>query len=508
MRLAFILSFLLCVLVAPFGTTAHASSAQNNYDALFSPNTVWLNTSRPLSADDAKGRAVLLDFWTYGCINCMQIVPDLKALEAHFGDRLLIIGVHSAKFTGERANKRIEAAAKRFGLAHPVINDSDFRIWKHFEVNAWPTLVLLDTQGNVVSTYAGEGHKSALEKDIAEILARTPAAKNTVPLSSLEMKDAKNGMLSFPARLGFAKATPWGDLIFAADSGHNRLVGFTPTGDIKVIIGSGAQGDADGDFSHATFNNPRGFGVAKGGLYVADTGNHLIRFVDFSKKTVTRAAGTGTQGYDTVTNAPALQTPLASPWDAKMMQDGTTLAIAMAGLHQIWTLDTRTGKISTAAGSGREGLEDDDAQDAALAQPSGLSVLGGTLYFVDAESSSLRALTPDGEVKTLIGAGLFDFGLADGTAQAARLQHAQGLYALPDRILVADTYNNALRIYTFADKKLTTLKLPANALAEPGDVLPLDGKIYVADTDDNAVKVVDEKTGDVTTLSLKQDKAR
>ncbi|MBI1216623.1 MAG: redoxin domain-containing protein [Alphaproteobacteria bacterium] len=492
--------------LAPFATPARADGPQN-YDALFNPKNVWLNAARPLTQKDAEGRMVLLDFWTYGCINCMQVVPDLKALEDKFGDKLLIIGVHSAKFVGERGNARIAAAAKRFGLTHPVINDSDFSVWDAFKVQAWPTLVLLDGKGNEFSRYAGEGHREDLMRDVARgITALTPEKAQT-PLADLRAKDKDHSILSFPARLGYAKGTPWGDLLFIADSGHNRLLGATLDGKVKVTIGSGKPGHADGSFDAASFYQLRGFAVTPKGIYIADTGNHLIRYADFAKKTVTRVAGTGTQGHDRdVRKANALKTAIASPWDVKMMPDGTTLAIAMAGLHQIWMLDTANGRISASIGTGREDIEDGKAANAALAQPSGLSVSGDTLYFVDAETSALRELTKDGKVKTLIGTGLFDFGLLDGTYPKAHMQHAQGLDAhlakTTGRIIVADTYNAALRAYDLKTGQLSTIKLPERALTEPGDVLQLDGKIYVADTDAGEVKVVDAEKGTIGTLKL------
>ena len=478
---------------------AAPARADNPSDALFNGKQEWLNTARPVTADDAKGRAVLLDFWTYGCINCMQVVPDLKSLEKQFGDNLLVIGVHSAKFAGERGSDRILAAAKRFGITHPVVNDSQFHVWDAFRVEAWPTLILLGPDGKEVNRYAGEGHKDEIAADLTKVLGKKTAA----PLQGLKMAAEDKSILSFPPRLGFAADTPWGELIFVADTGHNRLIGFDIKGDIKTIIGSGAEGTADGDFKTASFNHPRGFGVAKNGLYVADTGNHMIRYVDFKAKTVTRSAGTGERGQDReAKDAPALTTAIASPWDAKMLADGKTLAIAVAGLHQLWTLDTEKKTLSVLAGTGEENIKDGQADAAALAQPSGISILGDDIYFVDAESSSLRVLSR-GQVKTLIGTGLFDFGIVDGKYPKALMQHAQGLDAQAGHIAVADTYNNALRLYNLADQTLSTIKLPDGALAEPGDVMHLNGKLYVADSTHHRIAVVDEKAGTVASIELK-----
>lgn len=460
----------------------------------------WLNVSRPLTAADMEGRLVLLDFWTYGCINCMQIVPDLEYLENTYGDKLLIIGVHSAKFAGEQGSERILAAARRFGLKHPVINDSDFGIWKAAGVRAWPTLILLGPDGAEINRYEGEGNRDAISYDVKRHLKEV--SKGATPLASLAAPAIPHTILSFPARLAWAPETPWGPLLFVADSGHNRVLGVDEKGVIKVTIGNGARGLKDGAMIESEFNLPRGLAVMDGALYVADTNNHALRRVDLATGRVETVAGTGRQGFERdVKDKPALQAALASPWDIEPLADGKTLAVANAGTHQLWSYDTAAKTVSVLAGTGTEDVQDGKAIRASLAQPSGLSLAGDTLFFVDAETSSLRELTPDGKIKTLIGTGLFDFGLVDGKYPAARMQHAQGLYADKVQVVVADTYNNVLRVYDRKTKTLRTLTREGG-LEEPGDVLAANGRVYVADTNHNALKTVDLKTGALADFPL------
>jgi thiol-disulfide isomerase/thioredoxin len=472
------------------------------HQLLLNEKNQWLNTARPLTEEDVKGRLVLLDFWTYGCINCMQVVPDLKSLEAEFGDRLLVVGVHSAKFSGERDSKRILAAAQRFGITHPVINDSDFAIWKAYGVRAWPTLVLVDEKGEEITRYAGEGHREEIAQAIRTALKSTAAP--AAPLAGLAAKPSAESVLSFPARLGHAADTPWGEIIFIADSGHNRILGVGMDGAVRVTIGTGAEGADDGAFDKATFRHPRGFAVTKEALYIADTDNHMIRRADFAAGTVTRIAGTGVRGTDFApADAPAAGTALASPWDADMLDDGHTLLIAMAGLHQLWALDTGKGTVSVFAGSGREDIIDGAAKHAALAQPSAIVHDGDIVYFLDAESSALRVLK-GGEVRTLVGTGLFKFGHADGQYPDAMLQHPQGLSFAKGMIIIADTYNNALRRFDAGTRTLATVKLAKGALDEPGDVLQLGGKYYVADTNNHRiVTVTPGKTAAVAPFEIK-----
>lgn len=428
----------------------------------------WLNTTRPLTVDDFKGKAVLLDFWTYGCVNCMQIIPDLEYLEGKFNtafnNKLLIIGVHSAKFEGEQGNSRILFAAKRFGLKHPVINDADFAIWKSYGVKAWPTQVLLGPDGSEVARWSGEGHRDEIEQAISKINA---SSKREVPLLKIEDKTK----LSFPARIETKR-----DKLIIADAGHNRILITEKDGRIIDKIGSGLKNDENGDFSSASFDSPRGMTMRNNKIYVADTGNHKLRMIDLLRKKVVTLEGNGKRG------GPG---KLASPWDVEFIGENR-LAIANAGTHQILLYNTETEELSVLAGSGREDIIDGPAASAALAQPSGLSYHDGVLYFVDAESSALRQLK-DGQVKTLIGTGLFDFGFKDGKYPEARLQHPQGLFADGNRIFIADTYNNAIRVYDIKTGELKTNTFNYRKLNEPGDVYVDGVNLFIANTNHNEI---------------------
>lgn len=442
----------------------------------------WLHTQRPLTTEDMQGRLVLLDFWTYGCINCMQVVPDLEYLEQTFGDKLLVIGVHSAKFKGEQGNDRILDAARRFGLKHPVINDSDYAIWKSYKIKAWPTLVLLDPDGNEIQRFIGEGHRAAIEKAITSAIGKVT---NNTSLKDIIAQSEKTGTLSYPARLAHG---PDG-LIFIADAGHHRIIAIDEQGKIKHIIGSGTRGLQDGHYNQAQFNLPRGL-VANGShLYIADTNNHAIRKIDLEKRTVQTIAGNGEKGR------------VASPWDIELTDDSNTLAVAMAGRHQLWSLNIRADKLDPLAGSGKESLIDGRQSEATLAQPSGLSSSATALFFVDAESSALRVLE-NGNVKTLIGTGLFDFGHKDGVYPEALLQHPQGLAATDNILYIADTYNDAVRLYDRKAGVLSTLPLPAGSLKEPGDILLVGQKLWIADTNHHTIKVYDIESKEISELKI------
>src|SRR5258705_7995695 len=138
----------------------------------------WLNTDRPLSfAKDLQGQVVLLDFWTYCCINCMHVLPDLAYLEDKYArDPFLVIGVHSAKFENEGSRQTIRAAIGRYEIRHPVVVDQEMRIWSEYAVKSWPTLVLVGPDRRIVGAVAGEGNRDVLDQAIAKTLEEARAA--------------------------------------------------------------------------------------------------------------------------------------------------------------------------------------------------------------------------------------------------------------------------------------------------------------------------------------------
>lgn len=471
----------------------------------------WLNTEKPLSLAALKGKIVLLDFWTYGCINCIHIIPDLKKLEAKYAKELVVIGVHSAKFANEKETENIRRIILRYEIEHPIYNDADFAVWQSYGIRAWPTQVLIDPAGYVIGAVSGEGNYEVIDQVIAKTadLFRKRGELKEEPLK-LALERAKVGdlPLAFPGKV-LADAT--GNRLFIADSNHNRLVVTRLDGTLLETIGTGVRGAADGPFEKATFYRPQGMALDVDKLYVADTENHLIRVVDLQKRTVQTIAGTGKQSHEYFRSGPALTIGLNSPWDLELV--GRTLYVAMAGPHQIWKLDLDKQEISTFAGSGREARLDGPVLEAGFAQPSGITSNGKSLFIADSESNIIRAIDlSSSEVKTLVGGDLFEFGDKDGTGDNVRLQHPLGVLAVNGKVIIADTYNHKL-------KELDPLKATVNTFQgsgkpgqtdgltasfyEPGGLSLANNHIYVADTNNHAIRVVDLKSRKTSTLMIK-----
>ncbi|MGC0272201.1 NHL domain-containing thioredoxin family protein [Pseudactinotalea sp. Z1739] len=479
----------------------------------------WLNTGgTDLSLHSLRGKIVLLDFWTFCCINCLHVIDELRELEEDFADVLVTIGVHSPKFVHEADPDALAAAIERCDVAHPVLDDPELGTWKAYTARAWPTLVLIDPEGYIVAHMAGEGHAPNLRALIEGLISEHEAA------GTLHRGDGpyvppepSTELLKFPAK---AIRLPSGNLLIA-DAGHHRLVETEADGETLVrVFGSGERGRTDGDSAVAQFSEPNGLCLLPShvatqvgyDVVVADTVNHLLRGVHLDSGNVTTIAGTGGQFMlgapdnvlpdpddptpATADYGPARRIKLSSPWDVAWSEAAGAVVIAMAGHHTVWTFEPGDGYLTRLGGTMNEGLVDGPLRQAWFAQPSGLGTDdGGRIWLADAETSAVRRLDVGaGEVHTAIGQGLFEFGHRDGPAGQALLQHPLAVAVLPDgRVAIADTYNGAVRVFDPDTEQVGTL---ATGLAEPSGLLPTD--------DGAAVIVVESAAHRLTRVGLGQ----
>ncbi|MFC1959192.1 thioredoxin-like domain-containing protein [Chloroflexota bacterium] len=480
----------------------------------FPEDLEWLNVPAPLTWEDLAGKVVLLDFWTYGCINCIHIIPDLKQLEEEFAEELVVIGVHSAKFDNEGDTENIRQIVQRYEVEHPVVNDNEFSVWRTWGVNAWPTAVVVDPQGNVFGFHSGEGVYQILQPVIAGMVEQFDAADliDRTPVEMTLETDARlDTLLAFPGKVLADEA---GNRLFIADSNHNRIVvADLATYEVLDVIGGTQAGNTDGSYVEARFNKPQGMDLSAAGtmLYVADTENHTLRAVDLNTQDVSTIAGTGYQARYRANGGTGTAAALNSPWDLVRVDD--ILYIAMAGPHQLWRYDLATGEVAVHSGSGGEGLVDDVHSAAELAQPSGITTDGDVLYFADSEASAIRTsdVDPAGQVSTLVGTGLFDFGDQDGIGDDVLLQHPLGVEYVDGQVYVADTYNSKLKVIDPVTRATESLAgditggyrdgtLDEALFDEPGGVSHAAGNLYVADTNNHAIRVVDLAAGTVESV--------
>jgi hypothetical protein len=467
----------------------------------------------------------------------VHVLPQLRELESRFPTGLAVVGVHSGKYVAERETPRIRDASIRLGATHPIVNDRQFRLWRAYAVRAWPTLVAIDPRGYVVGMQAGEFTADALAPFIERTLAQAREAGTLAqaegaggpphrgvyqsasgapsPLHAASHRPAlqppadrftgafadptdapthQPGTLAFPGKVAVR-----GSRIAIADSAHHRILVGT-LGDAGTTMRvhhslGGTPGWRDG--AGPLWNNPQGLAFGGDVLYVADAGNHCIRAVRLADGETRTLAGIGRPLRGAVDEAKGA---LSSPWDLAV--DGDRLMVAMAGIHQLWTVSLVTGAAEAFSGSGAEELHDARHADAAFAQPMSVLAAGGQLFFTDAESSAVRVAGREasGAVRTLVGTGLFDFGDADGTGDDVRLQHPQGIARAADgRLLVCDSYNDALKWLDPASRRVETW---VRGLSEPGGVAIGESHAYVADTNAHRIAVVSLATGEVATLAI------
>jgi thiol-disulfide isomerase/thioredoxin/sugar lactone lactonase YvrE len=455
----------------------------------------WLNTDKPYTLKDFRGKIVLLDFWTFGCINCQHIIPDLKRLEKEYEKELVVVGVHSAKFESEKTNNNIRKAILKFGIEHPVVNDADFKVWESYGVKAWPTITLISPDGKVVGQRSGEGVYPVAKKSIDNLIKQYGDKINRQPIAfKLEKTGEASSVVKFPSKMVSDES---GNIWFS-DSGNNRIVKINRSGKILEIIGKGEQGFINGDFTAATFYEPHGLAIKGNNLYIADSKNNAIRKADLSTKKVETVAGDGEMGYYFLNDKWDTDVKPNSPWD--LLIDGESMYIANAGNHQVLKMDLASNKVTRFAGSGREALTNGSLREAAFNQPSGLTKIGNTLYVADPEASAVRAIDlKKSIVNTPVGRGLFDFGDKDGDVDNALLQHCVGVTAHEGKIYISDTYNGKVKLLDLKNERLSTVIAGLN---EPNDVLFIDNEMWITDTNNHQLVKVNLQNSNKTIIAI------
>ena len=479
---------------------------------------LWLNGSG-LDLDALRGNVVVLDFWTYCCINCLHVLPELAAVEQAFYDQpVVVVGVHSAKFPAERERDNVARAVERHQIRHPVLLDGEHEVWKSFGVQSWPTVAVLDAEGHLAWARPGEVGRDELAEVVRGLLDEAreqgtlgqPAWRPDDPATHTEHLRHPGKVQAWPDEAAQAMGAPAftpDTRLYVSDTGHHRVLELTvakggdgwPELRLTRTFGAGIGGWMDGPARLARFQEPQG--VARDGdvLWVADTGNHCLRRIDLETGAITTAVGTGALGRGGLGNPDApREMALRSPWDIAAVNG--MVWIAMAGSHQIWVYLPEADRAGPFAGNGKEDHVDGTFQEASFAQPSGLALIGPWLFVADSEVSSIRALDlGERKVATLVGKGLFDFGDVDGVGEAVRLQHALGVTAAEGTVYVADTFNGKLKRIEPTQRRCTTL---STGFSEPGGLTVLGDVLVVADTNAHRLVGVHRGTGEQRALAI------
>jgi thiol-disulfide isomerase/thioredoxin len=472
-------------------------SARVNAPAL--PATLdWINTDAPPTLDAMRGRVTLLSFWTFDCVNCTNLLPDLRYLENKYHDGLSVIGVHTPKYDYQRQAGAVLKAVNRNHIRYPVANDPYYLTWQSYGVQSWPTLALIDAQGQLAALLPGEGRRQEADVLIAQLLEEAAGRDQRVYESgAMSARPEPRMPLQFPAKVLATDSSLW-----ISDTGHNRVLECAHDGRILRQFGSGNPGYWDGRNQDAGFCDPQGLTVVKDVLYVADSGNHAVRRIRLLNGEVSTVVGTGTLGRDLPNEQiEATKLSMSAPTDVAGL--GDKLYVAVAGQHQIWQLDLGRNKLSVLAGSGQLGTSDGEGISASFAQPSSLSLIGQQLVVADAASSSVRVVRLlDNRVTTLLGSGLYDFGDANGKRDTARLQNPLAVCADARGIVfIADSYNGKIKALSLRTGEARSLNLPYR-FNEPSGLSLAAGALWIANTNAHEIVRVDLASGQVKSVTI------
>jgi thiol-disulfide isomerase/thioredoxin len=462
------------------------------------PELDWINTDMPPTLEALRGRVVLINFWTYDCVNCINQLPDLRYFENKYHDGVSVIGVHSPKYDSQLASASLLKAVNRHHIRHPVASDPGYLAWQAYGVKSWPTMAVLDAQGQLAALLPGEGRRQEADALIGHLLDEAAANDLRVYESGVNtLRPEPRMRLLFPAKLLATDSSLW-----IADSGHNRILECNHEGRILRQFGSGNPGYWDGRGQDSGFAEPQGMAIVKDALYVADTGNHSVRRIRLLHGEVETVVGTGVLGHDLpFEHIEPTKVAMSAPSDVAAV--GDNLYIAVSGQNQIWQLDLNRNKLVALAGSGQLGIADGTGVAASFAQPSSLSVIGQQLVVADAAGSAIRLMRLlDNRVSTLIGAGLYDFGDAAGKRETARLQHPMAVCAdARGLVFVADSYNGKIKALNMRSGELRALNLRYH-FHEPAGLSLAAGALWIANTNDHEIVRVDLGSGQVKQLTI------
>ena len=466
-------------------------------------NLPWFNVKAPLDLPDLKGKLAILDFWTFCCINCIHIIPTLKKIEEKFPDSVVVIGVHSPKFPGEKVTDNVRMAIDRYEIVHPIVHDEHFTIWKSYTVRAWPTLIFIGPDGYILGQLPGEPDPEMLEASVTQVV-EDMKQKGVLEANAKELLQPPailpDTTLKFPGKIAF---NPQADEFAIADCNHNQIVTADRQGKITRRIGCGNPGQKNGLFEDAEFFRPQGLCFDGQTIWVADTENHLIRKIDLTANLVATVVGTGKQGGFLKHRGPGKEIAISSPWDVSLKDN--RLYFANAGTHQIGLYEIQEGMARLFSGTGAESIIDGPCNHATFSQPSGLSIGENRLFLADSETSAIRVIDLQGAgfVDTLVGTGLFDFGDQDGVGREAVLQHPLGLHYSKGKIYIADSYNDKIKVLDLETQEVTTVGASTKIVCddksctrlwEPAGVIEVEGCLYVSDTNNHRILKINLET--------------
>ncbi len=457
----------------------------------FPPSLEWLNLAEPLRMAQLRGKVCALAFVNAGSAWSQQRLNDLAHLRARHGERLHVVAVHVPRFDHERDPRRVAKRLNRQKYEFPIAHDADWTLWQHYGIEAWPTVVLIDGEGQVRDRFVGDSQLRELDARVGKLHDEiVPRSRSIDPV---ELRRGGEPVLPLRFPVGIALS---GSYLYVADSGHHRVLECDHGGRVLRQFGSGGPGFIDGPMELAAFSRPHGLCVQRDTLYVADAGNHAVRRIHLRTGDIDTVCGAGRPGQPQ-------QGPIGDPRMVALDQPravalaGGAMYIATSGDNRVWRYDLGAPSLTLLAGSGALAVADGPGEAAAFAEPVALASVQQMVYVCDAAGSAIRSANGrTGQVSTLVGQDPWNHGQEDGARASARLQQPQAIALDPDApvLWIADSGNDSLRCLRLGGGELTTFPL-SQRLHAPSGLAVADGVVWIADTDAHAVLRLDTKDG-------------
>ena len=457
----------------------------------------WLNAdAQTISAQ--RGRVLALVFWNAGSAYCHNLIDELNRLKARYPFALAVLGIHLPRFDAEVDGRTVLKAINRLGVGFAVANDRGWVTWQQYGISSWPSVALINPEGELREIFSGDDQAAALDAAISGLIDEV-GGPTSMPSGEASLRGAEERtVLSFPSGIALSDSH-----LYIADTGHHRVLECTFEGRVLRQFGTGYPDLVDGPSSEAAFTLPRGLCVIRDMVYVADAGNHALRRIHLAEDRVETLLGSGKPGQPQE-GVPAKPSAclLNQPWAVAGAFD--RLFIAVAGCNQIWEYELGHARMRFVAGTGELGIADGPGRNAVLAHPAGLALVQQTLYVADSASSAIRNVhLQSGVVETLVGHGLYDFGEQDGRRRDARLQYPLGLALDPASpvLWIADSYNGSLRKLRLGGGEISTHPMP-QALSQPTALAIGRGMLWIADAGAHEIYAHDPATGVTTRMEL------
>ncbi|MDX1569370.1 MAG: redoxin family protein [Xanthomonadales bacterium] len=462
----------------------------------------WINIDLPPSLSESRGKVVLLFFWTYSNIQSLNMLPVLRDLENEHENGVVVLGIHCAKFTHEENPRNVIKAINRHYVRFPVACDPDYEAWQAYGIEGWPSVVVIDAEGELRKIFQGDDQVSELD-ELVGLLLQEAADKDIRNYGRVgpARRPETASILKFPTAVVEARG-----LIYVSDAGNNRILELTKNGRIQRVFGSGNPGFWDGVLANCGFSVPRGLAYADNHLYVADTNNHAIRRINLFNGEVETILGNGKPGIPEMTRSTRKLREVGLMMPVGLACNGPKLYISAAGMSQIWCLDLGEGTVGWLTGTGQPGVIDGEAVAAGFVQPLGLAVGEGILMVADADGSAIREVRiGTGHVGTRIGNHAFDFGLEDGAARSARLQYPMdvAIRGRANEVYIADSFNNKIRMMDLESGQLSTPELEYS-FEEPAGMMIAGNTLWVANTNAHEIVQVDLVTRACEVLEIEE----